>query len=212
MGKSRTIGSNDEEPPKRRGRQAGAKSYNQQTLYKLIVEYKPRNMVLWATVAEQYRIACGELKAREPSVLKKHFFHKMCNQMKKPTGSSGVDDFTAKCQSLHRSLFSMEEGTTFGDDSDEEDQFNHLGGDVSDDSSDTTEMEIFDATQSSKSLNTPISVDVSHTLHQQVMSTSSVSSRPIVKALDGLPVDTKSKNAKHNPTSRLNVGKYFIFL
>jgi hypothetical protein len=53
MGKSRTIGNNDEEPPKRRGRQAGAKSYNQQTLYKLIVEYKPQNMVLWATVAEQ---------------------------------------------------------------------------------------------------------------------------------------------------------------
>ena len=195
MGKSRTIGSNHKEPPNRRGRQAGTKSYNQQTLYKLIVEYKPRNMVLWATVAEQYRIACGELKAREPSVLKKHFFHKMCYHMK-PTGSSGVDDFTAKCQSLHRSLFSMEEGTTFGDDSDEEDQFNHLGCDVSDDSSDTTEMEIFDATQSSKSLNTPISVDVSHTLHQQVMSTSSVSSRPIVKALDGLPVDTKSKPNK----------------
>ena len=67
MGKLRTISNNDEEPPKRRGRQAGAKSY------KLIVEYKPRNMVLWATVAEQYRIAFGELKAREPSVLKKHF-------------------------------------------------------------------------------------------------------------------------------------------
>ena len=45
-----TICSDDEEPPKLRGRQAGAKSYNQQTLYKLIVEYKPRNMVLWATL------------------------------------------------------------------------------------------------------------------------------------------------------------------
>ena len=45
----------------------------------------------------------------------------------------------------------MEEGTTL----DEEDQFNLLGGDLSDDSSDTTEMEIFDATQSSESLNTP---------------------------------------------------------
>ena len=75
------------------------------------------------------------------------------------------------------------EGAIFGDDSDEdhqsddEDQFNHLGGDLSDDSSDTTEMEIFDVTQSSKSLNTPIALDVSHTLHQQVMWTSSGSSR-----------------------------------
>ena len=66
--------------------------------------------------------------------------------MKKPTGLSGVDDFTAKCPSLHRSLFSMEEGTTFGDNSDKEDQFNCLCGDLSDDSSDTNEMEIFNAT------------------------------------------------------------------
>jgi len=40
MGTLKAIGSN-EELPKRRGRQAGAKSYNQQTHYKLIVEYKP---------------------------------------------------------------------------------------------------------------------------------------------------------------------------
>ena len=41
----------------------------------------------------------------------------------------------------------MEEGTTVGDDSDEQDQFNRLAGDLSDDTSDTTEMEIFDATR-----------------------------------------------------------------
>ena len=81
---------------KKRGRQHGAKTYNQQTLYKLVEQYKPINMVLWGTVAEQYRVQCGELKSRDPSALKKHFIHKMCYGMKKPTGSSGVDDFTAK--------------------------------------------------------------------------------------------------------------------
>ena len=40
--------------------------------------------------------------------------------MKKPTGSSGLDDFTQKCQSMSQ-LFRKEEGDTFGEDSDEED-------------------------------------------------------------------------------------------
>ena len=68
MGKSKTIVSNYEEPPKKRGRQHGAKTYNQQTLFKLVEQYKPRNMVLWGTVAEQYRVQCGELKSRDPSL------------------------------------------------------------------------------------------------------------------------------------------------
>jgi hypothetical protein len=59
-------------------------------------QFKPTSMTLWDTVAEQYRIACGELETRPGSVLKNIFFKKMCNSMKKPTGSSGVDDMTAK--------------------------------------------------------------------------------------------------------------------
>ena len=41
--------------------------------------------------------------------------------MRKPTGSSGIDDITAKCQALNSSLYTLEEGDTFGD-SDDEDQ------------------------------------------------------------------------------------------
>ena len=40
-----------EEPPKKRGRQAGAKTYNKQTVFKLISQLKPTNMVLWGTDA-----------------------------------------------------------------------------------------------------------------------------------------------------------------
>ena len=40
--------------------------------------------------------------------------------MRKPTGSSGIDDMTAKSQSLQRSLHQIEEGETFGDEMDEE--------------------------------------------------------------------------------------------
>ena len=48
-----------EEPPKKRVRQAGSKTYNLQTVFKLISQLKPTNMVLWGTVAEQYLIVVG---------------------------------------------------------------------------------------------------------------------------------------------------------
>ena len=84
--------------------------------------------------------------------------------MKKPTGSSGIDDFTTKCQTLNRGLFSIEEANTFGD-SEEEDEFSRLGGDMSDDdSSEATALESVDSTQIS--LNTPTAAaDSSHALH-----------------------------------------------
>ena len=86
MGKTKSSHTEDEEAPKKRGRQSGAKGYSKTALLKIISQFKPTNMVVWATVAEQYRIACGELEPRQPAVIKKFFFKKMCNSMKKPTG------------------------------------------------------------------------------------------------------------------------------
>ena len=42
---------------------------------KLVSQLKPTNMVLWGTVAEQYRIAEKDwrLEARQPSVFKKNY-------------------------------------------------------------------------------------------------------------------------------------------
>ena len=82
------------------------------------------------------------------------------------------------------------------------------------DSSEATELQVIDSSQTS--LNTPTAAaDLSHTLHHHIMSSSGESvSRP-VRALDGHPPDTKSKNAKPNPTTRLNVVKlynYYIYI
>ena len=55
MRKSKTKTIADIELPKRRDRAAGAKAYNKNTLYKLVKQYKPTNMVLWA-ISEQYRV------------------------------------------------------------------------------------------------------------------------------------------------------------
>ena len=49
MGKTKSSHTEDEEVPKKRGRQSGAKSYNKTTLFKIISQFKPTNMVVWAT-------------------------------------------------------------------------------------------------------------------------------------------------------------------
>ena len=58
--------------------------------------------------------------------------------MRKPTGSSGIDDFTAKCQSLNRNLYQIEEGEAFGDDKNEDPDFqdDHISSDSESDTAD----------------------------------------------------------------------------
>jgi hypothetical protein len=75
MGKlKRSIDSDDDVP-----RSEGAKSYKKPTLYKIINDCKPTNMLVWGTVAEQYRVQCGEMEARPSATIKKFFFQKMCD-------------------------------------------------------------------------------------------------------------------------------------
>jgi len=74
MGKIKSSHIEDEEAPKKRGRrQSGAKGYNKTTLLKIISQFKTTNMVVWATVAEQSRMACGELEPRQPADIKNFF-------------------------------------------------------------------------------------------------------------------------------------------
>ena len=89
-------------------------------MFKRISQLKPTNIIVWGTVAEQYRITCGEWEARQASVFKIFFIQKMYNSMRKPTGSSSIDDFTAKCQALNQSLYALEEGDTIGNSDDED--------------------------------------------------------------------------------------------
>ena len=200
MGKSKKNTIADVEQPKKRGRLAGAKTYNKQTLYKLVKQYKPSNMVLWGTIAEQYRVACGELEARPAAVIKKFFVAKMCNSMRKPTGSSGIDDMTAKCQSLQRSLYQIEEGDTFGDEMDEED-VSEVGpqSSVSGSDSDSGDDDIL--AEDEDNINNHAEV-LEKTKNLIVPNTQESSVTKVTMPTS----DTKSKNAKPNPKSRFNVG------
>ena len=61
----------------------------------------------------------------------------MCNSMGKPTGSSEIDDMTAKSQSLQRSLYHIEEGDTSGDKMEEDEVSEEISeASVSDSNSD----------------------------------------------------------------------------
>ena len=48
--------------------------------------------------------------------MKKYFIHKMCQNNRKPTGASSVDDMTAKCQSLYHLICTSEEADDRGGD------------------------------------------------------------------------------------------------
>ena len=105
---------NDEAAPVRKGgRVPGAKQYHKPTLYDLVAQYRPISSVMWDLVAAQYRAKTGELKVREG--IKRYFVQKCCNNNKKPTGELAPDPFTAKCQTLWRSILANEEASDMED-------------------------------------------------------------------------------------------------
>ena len=77
MEKSKRSIDFDDDVPKKRGRKNGAKTYKKPTLFKIINDCKPTNMLVWGTVAEQYRVQCGEMEAR-PAATIKNFFPRRC--------------------------------------------------------------------------------------------------------------------------------------
>ena len=76
MGKTKKNTIENIDQPKRPGREAGDKTYNKQTLYKLVKKSKLTNMVLWVIIAGKYRVACGDLDVRPDAVIKKLFVTK----------------------------------------------------------------------------------------------------------------------------------------
>jgi len=114
--------------------------------------------------------------------------------MKRPTGKSG--DMTAKCQALSRSLVQLEEGDIFGD-SDEDEPYFRAQPEYNLHSSDEDEEEIRTPSAATDSSSKP------------GLSMLTESSESLGKAA----LDTKSRNSKPDPTTRLNVGKgiYIVF-
>jgi len=77
--------------------------YNKKTLIKIISQFKPAHIVVWVTVVEQYRVACGKLGVLQPAVIK-NFFQENVQEFHEEADWKSGDDMTSKCQALSRSL------------------------------------------------------------------------------------------------------------
>ena len=83
-----------EDQLKKQGRQAGAKTYNKQTVFKLFSHLKTTNIVVQGTMTEQYRIACGELEAKRASVVLKKISRKCAILYVNPL-DQGINDLNS---------------------------------------------------------------------------------------------------------------------
>ena len=113
MVRTSTKATSSDAPKRHGGRIPGAKAYHKPTLYALVSQFRPINRVMWDAVANQYRVATGELKVRDN--VKRYFVQKCCNNNKKPTGQSAPDPFTEKCQQLWRSILESEDASDMGE-------------------------------------------------------------------------------------------------
>jgi hypothetical protein len=103
---------------------------------------------------------------------------------------------TAKCQSLQRSLYQIEEGDTFGDEMDEDDvsEVGPLSSVSGSDSKSILAEDEENINNHTEVLEKAKNLIVPNTQESSVTKVTMPTS------------DTKSKNAKPNPKSRLNVG------
>jgi len=125
--------------------------------------------------------------------------------MRKPTDSSGIDNMTAKSQSLQRSLHQIEEFDTFGDEMDE-DEVSEEGSETSVSDSDS------DSEDSDKDILGPDEDNTAMMSHAEVVDKMKnvVVPSPHASSVTKVTIpasDTKSKNAKPNLKTHLNVGK-----
>jgi hypothetical protein len=174
-------------------------------------------------VAEKYRCSMGEISMRDPSSMKRFFIHKMCNNNRKPTGSSGIDDFTQRCQTLYRNIIKDEEAENLGDDDDD-----LFGPRVVSSSSNNDASEVIEDSQRSEMVDeehdneTPRDNDgddeVSEYVEEkqqrkQAAAASSTPSTAVVSSsISTKSSVNKSKNNKHQADGRVNAGKSVISL
>ena len=80
MVRASTKATSSDAPKRHGGRTPGAKAYHKPTLYALVSQFRPINRVMWDAVANQYRVATGELKVRDN--VKRYFVQKCCKEEK----------------------------------------------------------------------------------------------------------------------------------
>lgn len=104
------------------GRKQGKPNYSRDIALKAITAIEPVNINDWQAVANTYKDLSKESELRDPSDMKRYFYEKLCNKLKKPTGSSAPDPNVSRAQSVYRRILDKSAAGTFGSDEDEEEE------------------------------------------------------------------------------------------
>ena len=135
----------DSPPPSTmpRGRKAGAQNYKNNLLIPIVERELPTGAEGWAVVAGLYKEASGEAAFRDRSDLRNHWFEKLCNCFKAPTGRKGEDgDHINRCIRIERQIMAKtDSGLLGGSESELELEVRFLPEDVEDEAqySDTSQ-------------------------------------------------------------------------
>ena len=128
----------------RGGRKSGNPNYKNGILISIINEIKPNGALLWQSVANIYHTRSGEVLARNPDDIKRHWHLTLCNKMNKPTGQKGgITDRINYCIRLQLAIAKKTDSVMMGITSDDDAtyMYNGANGDNGDDDDEDDEDE-----------------------------------------------------------------------
>jgi hypothetical protein len=103
-------------------RKKGAVNYKNDVLIGIVEEILPNGQIAWEAVGAAYQKQSNEKEERDWNDIKKHWMKNLCNNMKKPTGSTGENgDRVCKCISIEKKIMRKTHSGFLGDSSAEGD-------------------------------------------------------------------------------------------
>ena len=103
-------------------RKKGAVNYKNNVLIGIVEEILPNGQIAWEAVGAAYQKQSNEKEERDWNDIKKHWMKNLCNNMKKPTGSTGENgDRVCKCISIEKKIMRKTHSGFLGDSSAEGD-------------------------------------------------------------------------------------------
>ena len=86
-------------------RKKGAVNYKNDVLIGIVEEILPNGQIAWEAVATVYQIKSNKEEERDWNDIKKHWNKNLCNNMKKPTGSTGENgDRVCRCIGIEKKI------------------------------------------------------------------------------------------------------------
>ncbi len=96
------------------GRKRGARNVNKEILLTIISNELPVSAGAWEIVANRYSVLSGDTTPRTGLEMKRYFAKKMCDSMKKPTGSSYKSKGVEEAQVVYDKILAKSECGEFG--------------------------------------------------------------------------------------------------